>query len=363
MKTIYIIPIEPIDQRYTKQWYENIPLLIAERAEELDRDVNIVTIDGEEVPDNTTSGAFLNFAATNVYKSSQAAAVSKLFTAGKVNKGDVFLVTDAWNFIITPIKYMSELLDIPVEIHSIWHAGAYDPTDILGMKMSKPWPWSAEASWYFASDFNYYATNFHKEMFLNNLAIDRTLWGNKAVRSGQPHDPNVPVLTSYQSVEKQDKIMWPHRYNEDKQPAIAENLCDTFDIVITQKMNLSKPDYYAELGKSKAIFSCSLHENLGISIMEGVLAGAIPIVPDRCSYKEMYLPAFKYPAEWTESLESFLEHKADLVAFIKDKIDNYSDYQTLLHEQQQIIIRDYFNANIMIDNILRLNTQSHNGDN
>ena len=24
MKTLYIVPIEPIDQRYTKQWYENI---------------------------------------------------------------------------------------------------------------------------------------------------------------------------------------------------------------------------------------------------------------------------------------------------------------------------------------------------
>jgi hypothetical protein len=27
MNTIYIVPIEPIDQRYTKQWYENIPEL------------------------------------------------------------------------------------------------------------------------------------------------------------------------------------------------------------------------------------------------------------------------------------------------------------------------------------------------
>ena len=28
MKTIYIVPIEPIDSRYTKQWYENIPKII-----------------------------------------------------------------------------------------------------------------------------------------------------------------------------------------------------------------------------------------------------------------------------------------------------------------------------------------------
>ena len=25
MKTVWIVPIEPIDQRYTKQWYDNIP--------------------------------------------------------------------------------------------------------------------------------------------------------------------------------------------------------------------------------------------------------------------------------------------------------------------------------------------------
>lgn len=363
MRTIYIIPIEPIDQRYTKQWYENIPLLIAKRAEEFDMDVNIVTIDGEEVPDNTTSGAFLNFAATNVYKSSQAVTVSKLFTEGKINKGDIFLVTDAWNFIITPIKYMSELLDIPVEIHSIWHAGAYDPSDILGLKMSKPWPWSAEASWYFASDYNYYATDFHKDMFLNNLAIDRNLWGNKAVRSGQPHDPIIEPLLTYNTVAKQDKIMWPHRYNEDKQPSIAEDLGKTFDMVITQKMNLSKADYYAELGRAKVIFSCALHENLGISVMEATLAGAIPIVPDRCSYKEMYLPVFKYPAEWTSSFEAYTEHKQDLEKFIQDKLDNYENYIPFIKQQQTILINDYLKADIMIDNLLGINTKSHNGDN
>jgi hypothetical protein len=32
---------------------------------------------------------------------------------------------------------MSDLLDIPVEIHGIWHAGAYDHTDIFGYKMTK----------------------------------------------------------------------------------------------------------------------------------------------------------------------------------------------------------------------------------
>jgi hypothetical protein len=351
---IFIVPIEPIDSRYTKQWYGNIPLLINQRAKDLEVAVNVITIDGDDIPEGTTAGAFLNFGATNYYKSTQAAAVSKLFMEGSVKPGDKFLITDAWNFIITPIKYMSELLDIPVEIHSIWHAGAYDPSDILGMKMSKPWPWYAEISWYLSSDYNYFATDFHKDMFMRNLDIQEQ-FKHKAVRSGQPHDPIIPELEKYLGSEKLSQVMWPHRYNADKQPDIAEDLMSDFDMVITQKMSLSKDQYYQTMGASKAIFSCSLHENLGISIMEAVLAGAIPIVPNRCSYSEMYLDEFKYPSEWTANFAAYQENKDKLIRFIKDRIDNYQDYVTLLERQRDILKQDYLTANIMIDNILNAN--------
>ena len=352
MNTIYIIPIEPIDQRYTKQWYDNIPVVLEQQIAERNLDYQVVTIDGEDFkPDVRTEGAFLDFGATNVYKSTQTTAVSKLFSNGKVKAGDKFLITDAWNFIITPIKYMSDLLDIPVEIHSIWHAGAYDPSDILGYKMQPDWPNHVEKSWYYSSDYNYYATNFHKDMFLRNLNIPQGNY-NKAIRSGQPHELIVDNLTQYQTTAKTNTVMWPHRYNDDKQPAIAEDLSNDFAMVITQKMNLDKSEYYAKMGGCKAIFSCALHENLGISVMEAVLTGAIPIVPDRCSYSEMYLPEFKYPSEWTKDYVAYVENRSQLTAFIQDKLDNFNQYTEKLEEQRNILIRDYLNSSVMIDNIL-----------
>jgi hypothetical protein len=147
--------------------------------------------------------------------------------------------------------------------------------------------------------------------------------------------------------------MWPHRWNDDKQPDIALALEQHFDMIITQKMNLDKEAYYATMGESKAIFSCALHENLGISVMEAVLTGAVPIVPDRASYSEMYLPAFKYPTEWTSSIEQYKKHKEDLVAFISDRLDNADKYKEQLKQQQDILIKDYLNCNVMIDNILK----------
>jgi hypothetical protein len=125
-------------------------------------------------------------------------------------------------------------------------------------------------------------------------------------------------------------------------------------MVITQNMNLSKEEYYQTLAGSVAIFSCALHENLGISVMEAVLTGAIPIVPDRASYKEMYLPEFKYPSEWTESYEDYLKHKTEIIAFIADRINNYDKYQTALQKQKEILQQEYLNCNVMTDHILNL---------
>jgi hypothetical protein len=107
------------------------------------------------------------------------------------------------------------------------------------------------------------------------------------------------------------------------------------------------------MGESRAIFSCALHENLGISVMEAVLTGAVPIVPDRASYSEMYLPVFKYPTEWTSSIEQYKKHKEDLVAFISDRMDNADKYTEQLKQQQDILIKDYLNCDVMIENILK----------
>lgn len=356
--TIYIVPIEPIDQRYTKQWYEHIPKLLRARAHAQGVEgVEIITIDGRQVTNTTTPGAFLDFSATNIYKASQAEYISQLFQSGKIKPGDKFLVTDAWNFLITPIKYQSDLLGIPVEIHGIWHAGAYDPSDILGLKMSKPWPYHAERSWFYSCDRNYFATAFHRDMFLRNLDIPAEDH-DRAVISGQPYSETARLCeeAAVDDVSLREKlVMWPHRYNSDKQPEIIEDITtqsSDFQVLITQKMRLSKEEYYQKLGRSRAVFSCSLHENLGLSVAEGCLAGAIPIVPDRCSYSEMYLPEFKYPSEWTTSFSAYQANRDRILAFINERVQRYSFYTPALREQAGILKTEFLNANIMFDMIL-----------
>jgi hypothetical protein len=54
------------------------------------------------------------------------------------------------------------------------------------------------------------------------------------------------------------------------------------------RSKLTKEEYHTLLGESKMVFSANLQETLGISCYEGAVVGAIPLVPDRLSYTEMY---------------------------------------------------------------------------
>lgn len=359
MNTIYIVALEPIDSRYTGQWFTCIPDELNRLINDNSLDFEVVQIVGNSTTDTgTTSGAFLNFATTNIWKSEQVIEIAKLFTDGKIKAGDKFLFTDAWNPGLLQVKYMSELLDIPVEIHSIWHAGSYDPQDFLGRKIKdKRWTNAIERSFFFASDFCYMATNFHKELFMRTFDDNPFLYdANRIILSGQPHNLLVDSLSGYKNIEKKNLILFPHRVAPEKQIDIFLDLKKSlpqYEFVVCQDQKLTKDEYHQLLGESKVIFSANLQETLGISAMEGVLVDSIPMVPDRLSYSEMYVSELKYPSEWTINYEKYLENKNEVIQYLINLIENYESYKNVLNIQKDILLTKYLTANIMMNKLLK----------
>ena len=96
-----------------------------------------------------------------------------------------------------------------------------------------------------------------------------------------------------------------------------------YKFIVCQEHNFTKDEYHDLLERSKMVFSANIQETLGISCYEGALAGAIPMVPDRLSYKEMYSEEFKYPSEWTESWDSYQLHKEKLIREIRIWMERY----------------------------------------
>jgi hypothetical protein len=346
---IYIVDIEAVDTRYTKQWKEHLP-------RQLQRATNqqVTVISGGETPQATTPGAFLNFGGTNVYKSKQLETIGEMFCNGEVKNGDYFLYTDAWNPTVIQLRYMAELLGVNIRIGGLWHAGSYDPHDFLGRLIGdKPWVRHAEMSMFECYDDNFFASEFHWDLFAETFALDMGIVDqNKMKRVGWPMEYLRNSLDSYKGMDKKDIILFPHRIAPEKQVEIFRDLrthLPQYEFVVCQEQSLSKNEYHNLLGEAKLVFSANLQETLGISWYEGALVDAIPMVPDRLSYTEMALPEFKYPSAWTEDYHAYTKYRGELMKKIVDYMDNYEDYLPSIHKQVNKLSKEFFSGQALYE--------------
>jgi len=349
--TIFLVDLEAVETRYTAQWKSHVPNLLTEAGHA------VTVIQGPtDIPNATTPGAFLNFGGTNIYKARQVEEIARLFTSGKVVDGDHFLFTDAWHPGIINLKYMAELLGIKVKIHALWHAGSYDPQDFLGRLIGDAdWVRHSEKAFFHAIDYNYFATDFHIHMFCFNLfKCPRWMFENKIVRTGWPMEYMEDTLEFFKQIPKRDLILFPHRLAPEKQVEIFRDLAVSmpeYEWIVCQDQQLNKLQYHGLLGTAKMIFSANLQETLGISCYEGALVNAMPFVPDRLSYSEMYNDRFKYPSEMTESWDSYQKHKPMLMALIRVNMEIYQQNIPHIQEQADALTANFFSATALLENI------------
>jgi hypothetical protein len=348
--TIFIVDIEAVDTRYTKQWKEYLPKQTRHATNE-----DVVVISGGETPQATTPGAFLNFGGTNVYKSKQLETIGEMFCNGQVADGDYFLYTDAWNPTVIQLKYMAELLGVDITIGGLWHAGSYDPQDFLGRLIGdKPWVRHAEMSMYECYDDNFFASEFHIDLFTDTMMDNYNVDMDKAQRVGWPMEYLKDSLTQYKGMQKRNLILFPHRVAPEKQVDIFRDLAERlpqYEFVVCQDQELTKNEYHNLLGEAKMVFSANLQETLGISWYEGALVDAIPMVPDRLSYSEMALPEFTYPSVWTENYDAYTYHRDKLVAQIINYMENYDDLQVSLEKQRKKLNKEFFSGEALYEAI------------
>ena len=347
--TIFIVDIEAVDTRYTKQWKEYLPKQLRQAANE-----DVVVISGGEAPQATTPGAFLNFGGTNVYKSKQLETIGEMFCKGQVADGDYFLYTDAWNPTVIQLRYMAELLGVDIRIGGLWHAGSYDPQDFLGRLIGdKPWVRNAERSMFDCYDHNFFATQFHIDLFLqtfknkDNPKEFRQVNEDKIKRVGWPMEYLATSLDSYKNMPKEDIILFPHRVAPEKQVDIFNDLKSSlpqYEFIVCQERELTKNDYHNLLGRAKMVFSANLQETLGISWYEGLLVDCIPMMPDRLSYSEMADQPFKYPSIWTKNFAQYKKFKPQLVEKVIDYMENYNSYKIPMNTQLYNLKRSFFSG-------------------
>lgn len=363
--TIWIFSIEPIQTRYTGQWHSHVPSLLLEK---LGHKFNVVQVDGVQKNSQATPGAFLNFSDTNYWKSSQLCNFLEHYNNGETSPEDHFIFTDAWNPTVVQLKYMSELLGLGWKLHGLFHAGSYDKNDFLGRLVGdKPWVRNAEKSFFHAFDHNYFATDFHIEMFVHNLlevkednnndVIGHFESTGKIVLTGWPMEYMTDTLAQYKDMPKRDLILFPHRIAPEKQVEIFRDLAKEltqYEFIVCQDQTLTKHEYHTLLGQAKIVFSANLQETLGISTCaEGPLVDAIPFAPDRLSYSEIFRnhADLLYPSEWTKDWDNYIVYKNDIVNRIIHIMNNYEQLREVCRSYIGTTYNDFFTADNLIKNI------------
>ena len=295
--TLYIITLEPIEKRYTKQWYDYF------KPEFRKHFGRVKYIDGNFISDKIETGRFLDINKTNIWKAEQVQEIGKLFSEGKIKNKDMFFFMDAWHFGITAVKYMAQLNGINPKLFGYWHAGTYDPNDFVAQAGLTEWAKYNETGWMTALDINFVATEYHKNLimdrFLNPVTENHSVIFDKIKVVGFPMDweAEIKKIDVLPKVLKKNIVVFPHRVDPEKQPDVFDELANKFPeykFVKTMEITDTKEEYYKILADAKYVFSANLQETFGIGTVEAMLFNCIPIVPNRLTYPEMYEEHFLY---------------------------------------------------------------------
>jgi len=83
-------------------------------------------------------------------------------------------------------------------------------------------------------------------------------------------------------------------------------------------------EYHDTLRDSDFVVSTSLHEFQGLAVLEAVSAGAVPVVPDRMAYREIFQDIYKY-ASYENEPEKDINSLVEKLEMFIEKYNNGGD--------------------------------------
>jgi glycosyltransferase involved in cell wall biosynthesis len=339
-RTLYVVTLEPIEQRYTKQWYKHW-------KKEFGKFFNVKYIDGPGcINDKIDKGRFLDINKTNHWKAEQVIDMSELIGYGNVKDDDIFIFMDGWHFGITALKYMLQLNKIDAKIFTYLHAGTWDKHDFITQAGLGDWASHNELGWLLACDGHFVATNFHKELITK-------YFGKSIIKNihvvGFPMDWERMIEDEKIKYNvKKNVVVFPHRLDPEKQPEKFDVLSKRFPkykFIKTLEVTENKKQYYEVLQGSRVCFSASLQETYGIGTVEGLMLGVIPLVPNRLSYTELYDDMFLYNN--TRSAESKIKY------FMKNSGKHEIIGKALKENKEKIIAQSLNSVKLMAKEMLK----------
>lgn len=310
---LYLVPLEPLKERYTEQWYRRLPV---EFSDKFGFDVEV--IDGEPLLDDEISvGTFLDINSTTHYKWTQLQKISKMFHNGEIEQDSAFFFSDVEFWGLESLRLLADMNKVRVTLTGFLHAGSYTKEDAF--EIAARYQRYTEVGWVAALDLVFVGSNYHRDAFIERRLkpLNAVHLANRIVVTGNPLFRE--EYPTFNAPKKKIAVM-PNRFDYEKRPdeslvlfdMLAQRHPDWRFVVCTGRPHLrsnkdwltemarmyehrgsiiieeglSKRDYHHLLAEAYFMVSHSIEENYGYCIAEALIYGCIPVLRKGLSHKE-----------------------------------------------------------------------------
>lgn len=309
--TIFLVPIEPLAERYTEQWYRRIPEFFGLL------NYNTVTIDGIALENEVKVGTFLDINSTCHYKSTQLQKIASLFHQQLVPQGAVFFFYDLEFWGVEQVRLLADMNKVQIKIVGFMHAASYTKEDAFAI--AAPYQQFTEVGWIAACDAVFVGSEYHRQAIIERRLKPLGM-GNLAdwiYNTGNP-----VFVDEYKKfrVKRRKKFVLTNRPDKEKRPietlqlfAKLKGMYPDWEFVVTTgrstfrgtdkkaieyahelqkqkvitiKAGLTKDEYHRELASAMFMVTHSIEENYGYCIAEAIHYGVIPLMRRGLSHDE-----------------------------------------------------------------------------
>ena len=313
MRKLFYFGLEPLKARYTyqlsKEW---MPATFEPYANELE----FIDVEGEFDPDQQIKiGAVLDAVGRGKFAMSQCANFLDMLNRDEVNDGDIIFLQDYWHPGIESILYAIDLYGIDLKIYSMLHAQSVDEYDFT--YPMRNWMRGFELGLDKRMTGIFIGSTVHKEQL------------REAGFTAPIHVVSLPIhkeatlakLPEYDSLDKQDVIVYSSRLDKEKNPffmmevakeflkqkpdfewhvttsgkefrAMLPGVIDALNKLAKEEPRfkllngLTKEEYYTELATCRIQFNSALQDYVSWTVIEATAFGADIVYPNFRSFPE-----------------------------------------------------------------------------
>lgn len=330
-RTVFIIDNSSYGMKSSTMWSK-----FAEELGELDcvRRVHIVT--GAKVMDTQ----YIQF------HDLQAISANLLHSLKRFSKpNSIFIFTDARDPLVFMIRQQSQIYDLGYKFIGFWNDGTWDQNGVIRNWLRGQdyrWGTKLERALIDCYDYNFTPREsqvYHISKNLSSLSSMTVQFCPLPFSNSIQHEMGIDwgddkediILLNSQPLSKHNKTLFDSLQVE----------FPDFKFMSVHELGLDTNSYYRLLKRAKIVLSTNSSEVNAFSIVEAMVAGCVPVIPDIDVYSEVIPSKYQYSQEILRPPHiNFIRGNGPLIAMIQNIIDNYSEID-MTDDIQQIVDRYY----------------------